>query len=81
MTPPSRNGVGRKPPMPRPAVVSATFARVVPSPGTCMVCGCTDDRACPGGCSWVDERQTICSACTESLIETVSDWFRERASK
>ncbi len=20
---------------------------------TCRGCGCTDDRACPGGCSWV----------------------------
>jgi hypothetical protein len=21
----------------------------------CRVCGCTDDRACPGGCAWLDE--------------------------
>lgn len=27
----------------------------------CRVCGCTDDRACPGGCSWVDD--DLCSAC------------------
>lgn len=28
---------------------------------TCRVCGCTDDRACPGGCYWVEE--DLCSAC------------------
>jgi hypothetical protein len=27
----------------------------------CMACGCTDDRACPGGCSWVAPDK--CSAC------------------
>ncbi len=27
----------------------------------CRVCGCTDDRACPGGCYWADE--DLCSAC------------------
>lgn len=28
---------------------------------TCRVCGCTDDRACPGGCYWVEE--DLCSEC------------------
>lgn len=27
----------------------------------CQACGCTDERACPGGCSWVAPGQ--CSAC------------------
>lgn len=27
----------------------------------CRVCGCTDDHACEGGCSWVEE--DLCSAC------------------
>lgn len=31
--------------------------------GTCKVCGCTDARACAGGCSWVDETRTLCDAC------------------
>jgi hypothetical protein len=31
--------------------------------GTCIVCGCTDARACPGGCFWIDEEHTLCSAC------------------
>lgn len=28
---------------------------------SCRYCGCTDDRACPGGCSWTG--QDVCSAC------------------
>ncbi len=31
--------------------------------GVCRVCGCTDDAACEGGCYWVDETETLCSAC------------------
>lgn len=37
--------------------------------GTCRQCGCTDDVACPGGCSWVPDPAlrgvlgTLCSAC------------------
>lgn|GEM_PF-3513529 len=30
----------------------------------CAGCGCTDDRACPGGCSWA--RETVCSTCAET---------------
>lgn len=29
----------------------------------CIGCGCTDDRACPGGCSWFKTKPPICSAC------------------
>lgn len=32
-------------------------------PGVCRVCGCTDGQACPGGCEWADENETICSRC------------------
>lgn len=31
--------------------------------GVCRVCGCTDGRACPGGCYWVEP--DLCSACYE----------------
>lgn len=31
--------------------------------GRCKVCGCTEDRACPGGCSWIDKAKTLCSSC------------------
>jgi len=40
---------------------------------TCRGCGCTDLRACPGGCSWVllevESPTGICSACAEGM-----DW-------
>lgn len=31
--------------------------------GTCRFCGCTDDRACPEGCSWANRGRTVCSSC------------------
>jgi hypothetical protein len=31
--------------------------------GTCKRCGCTDDHACPGGCSWADETHMLCTQC------------------
>ena len=30
-------------------------------PATCRACGCTVDRACEGGCSWV--APALCSSC------------------
>lgn len=38
-------------------------------PGTCRVCGCTNGRACPGGCSWVES--TLCSACVVSRTHPI----------
>lgn len=32
----------------------------------CRECGCTDERACPGGCWWVPDDQHggyLCSSC------------------
>lgn len=29
----------------------------------CKVCGCTEDRACPGGCYWAEDN--LCSKCAE----------------
>ncbi|MEU1813234.1 hypothetical protein [Micromonospora aurantiaca (nom. illeg.)] len=35
----------------------------------CRICGCTEDRACPGGCFWVPDPQMgdLCSACPVDL--------------
>lgn len=37
---------------------------------TCIGCGCTDEDACPGGCSWIaispNEHAGACSACMEN---------------
>jgi hypothetical protein len=41
--------------------IAGIAARALGEPRTCRVCGCTDERACPGGCSWVEE--DLCSAC------------------
>lgn len=41
---------------------------------TCVLCGCTDDKACAGGCSWVEvcyqTGRGHCSACVS--IETIT---------
>jgi hypothetical protein len=31
--------------------------------GLCGSCGCTDARACPGGCVWANASATLCSRC------------------
>lgn len=33
---------------------------------TCRECGCTDDHACDGGCSWVAD--DLCSACARAGV-------------
>lgn len=30
----------------------------------CRGCGCTDERACPGGCAWTEA--DLCSTCAEA---------------
>ncbi|CAN5574905.1 hypothetical protein BH10PSE14_BH10PSE14_06470 [soil metagenome] len=32
-----------------------------PSVGACRICGCTEDRACEGSCSWTDKTRTLCN--------------------
>ena len=45
------------------------MARDVDDVATCFVCGCRDDVACPGGCSWSDDLEAdgldVCSSCVE----------------
>lgn len=36
------------------------------SAGTCRMCECTEEQACAGGCRWVDESRTLCSACDKA---------------
>ena len=38
----------------------------------CLRCGCTEDRACVDGCSWVAET-LICSACLTPLEQQLYD--------
>lgn len=44
---------------------------IVYMPGVCRSCGCTDERACPGGCSWVEE--DLCSACAGPAPDDVDE--------
>jgi len=37
----------------------------------CRVCGCTQERACPGGCYWVEP--TLCSTCADKEGHTTSE--------
>lgn len=45
------------------AELEAELLEVPPPSGVCRECGCTDEAACPGGCSWADEGHTLCSEC------------------
>lgn len=36
-----------------------------PTRGKCRLCGCVESRACPDGCSWADDTETLCTACVE----------------
>jgi len=42
--------------------------KVMMFPAACSVCGCTDDKACPGGCFWV--KPGLCSACAAKTKAT-----------
>lgn len=43
---------------------------------TCIICSCTDDNACDGGCSWIalspGELAGLCSACGLGAIGAVT---------
>lgn len=47
----------------------------------CEICGCTDDRACPGGCAWV--APGLCSSCAGEIaaievgIDQAHDHYRQ----
>lgn len=33
--------------------------------GVCRACGCTEDKACAGGCRWTDATETLCTKCED----------------
>lgn len=45
--------------------------------GKCVACGCTDDRACVGGCCWVDAGHSLCSRCFRIVVLLVWAWTRK----
>lgn len=44
----------------------ADFSSSSPASGRCRFCGCTEDRACPGGCGWV--LPDVCSRCAQGEL-------------
>lgn len=50
-----------------------------PQPGTCAICGCTDNNACVhaevGPCWWIDRKKILCSHCA---IDFSWKTFREQ---
>ncbi len=51
----------------------------LPSEPSCRLCGCTNRRACPGGCEWVPDPQglgPLCSACLHQVEALLAeDWL------
>lgn len=47
---------------------------------TCAICGCTDSKACPGGCWWIPDpaglMRDICSACEDVAREMAREMAR-----
>jgi len=43
------------------AIAFAAKAMAAAMPTACRVCGCTNERACGGGCSWI--APALCSTC------------------
>jgi hypothetical protein len=50
-----------------------------PVVGVCRVCGCTDEEACEGGCSWVEP--DLCSACVDEANRAAALLSRVVAGK
>jgi len=55
----------------RPLDTAAPPGGIEPGEPRCRICGCTDDRACEGGCFWIEE--DLCSAClkTATVLESL----------
>ena len=45
------------------AELERELLEVEPPSGVCGQCGCTDNAACEGGCSWADPSHTLCTRC------------------
>lgn len=48
---------------------AALLAAASPGVRRCRVCGCTDDRACPGGCWWAGP--DLCTACDPPEVAAI----------
>jgi hypothetical protein len=60
---PAERPANKRPKTPENSLGPQGVSRRLARPGTCRRCGCTDLRACAGGCFWVDPEHTLCSEC------------------
>lgn len=44
--------------------------------GRCADCGCTDEKPCEGGCSWVNDDHTLCSRCGLARANAIVERLR-----
>lgn len=49
--------------------------------GRCIVCGCTDDAACPAGCAWADEAHYVCTGHPPKVITAAERLVAARAKE
>lgn len=47
----------------------------------CGTCGCTEDRACPGGCAWYSTDPPLCTKCYVDKAMAPVDVMRAAARK
>lgn len=40
----------------------------------CVRCGCTDERACEGGCGWISKEPPICSVHLKDIVLEAERW-------
>ena len=43
-----------------------------PKPGTCTVCGCTDESGCLEGCGWANAEHTLCDSLVCVLVDALT---------
>ena len=52
-------------------------------PGTCMHCGCTNDKPCEDAdgdvCGWADEHRTVCTFCAYNDDEMIDEEIEREA--
>ena len=48
-------------------------------PRSCVVCGCTEERACPGRCAWIEPDVDVCTACPHTPAAMVEICKKEQA--
>jgi len=65
----------------REAPAVQTSAPKKPTRGTCRKCGCTEEKACGGGCGWADSSETRCTACFPPKLSSAAKKGKKKARR